>query len=260
MLGGGFRATLDYWSFDFEKPLVAEPFDAIVATMFPGGLSTNCGNPAFAGLQSRFVFFPGTPCGVANVARLRTQVVNGSDQKTSGVDLLAEYNAPEVAYGVDVTIGTTLTYVFEYKVDATIVEGLTVQPAFDGVNLLNQGQSIVPVPDWKAQAYLEFSRGAHNLRLTANYISSYVDQRAAPFLPMASLGGQALLRGRKIDENVIVDAAYRVELPWETTLVLRLQNVFDTDPSFARLSPGYDPFTGNPLGRTLKVAVTKRIW
>ncbi|MBL8770847.1 MAG: TonB-dependent receptor [Phenylobacterium sp.] len=257
---GGLRATVDYWSFDFQKPIVAEPFDAIVATMFPGGASTNCGNPAFAGLQARFQFFSGTACAVTNVARLRTGVINGADQKTSGIDALADFDFPEPMFGVDVTIGGSFSYVLEYKVDRTEVEGLVVQPAFNAVNFLNQGQSVVPLPDWKAQAYVELTRGVHNLRFTANYISSYIDQRAAPYLPLASLGGQAVLRGRKIDETLLVDAAYRVLLPWDTTLVVRVQNVFDDDPSFARLAPGYDPFTGNPLGRTLKIGVTKKVW
>lgn len=257
---GGLRATVDYWSFDFEKPLVAEPFDAIVAGMFPGGGTANCGNPAFAALQARFTFFPGTSCAVTNVARLRTRIINGSDQKTSGIDALAEFDFPEPVMGVDVTIGGSFTYVFEYKVDELRVEGVLVQPAFDGVNFLNQGQSVVPLPDWKAQLYVDFSRGPHNLRFTGNYISSYIDQRSAPFLPLAALGGQALLDGRKIEENLIVDAAYRLELPWDTTLLVRVQNIFDTDPSFARLAPGYDPFTGNPLGRTLKVGITKKVW
>jgi iron complex outermembrane receptor protein len=228
--------------------------------MFPGGSTANCGNPAFARLQARFTFFPGTTCAVTNVARLRTGVVNGSDQKTSGVDALADFDFPNPVWDTDITIGGSLTYVFEYKVDELEVEGLLVQPAFDGVNKLNQGQSIVPLPDWKAQAYVDFSRGAHNLRITANYIASYVDQRVAPFLANPALGGASVLAGRKIDDNFTVDAAYRAELPWDTTLTVRVANIFDTDPSFARLGPGYDPFTGNPLGRTLKVAFTKKIW
>lgn len=257
---GGLRATVDYWSFDFEKPIIAEPFQAIVDTMFPLGSAANCANPAFAALQARFSFFPGTPCAVTNVQRLRTNFINGSDQKTSGLDLLAEYDFPEDVWGTDVTIGGSLTYVFEYKVAATTVEGVVVQPAYDGVNRLNSGQSVVPMPDWKAQVFTEFTRGPHNLRVTANYISAYVDDRIAPFLPMATLGGQALLKGKKIKENIIVDAAYRVQLPWDASMTLRVQNIFDEDPSFARLAPGYDPFTGNPLGRTLKVIFTKQVW
>jgi iron complex outermembrane receptor protein len=35
-------------------------------------------------------------------------------------------------------------------------------------------------------------------------------------------------------------------------------NIFDRDPSAARLEASYDPFIGNPYGRTFKVAVRKR--
>jgi iron complex outermembrane receptor protein len=257
---GGFRATVDYWSFDFKDPIVAEPFQAIVDAMFPGGSSVNCGAAAFAGLQQRFTFFPGTDCAVTNVARLSTDFINGSDQKTSGVDILAQYDIPAAFMDTDVTVGVSATYVFEYKVDATSIEGIVVQPEYDAINRLNQGQSVVPMPDWKAQVFAEFTHGPHNLRVTANYISGYVDDRITPFLPSAALGGQALLKGKKIKENIIFDAAYLVDLPWETQVAVRVQNIVDKDPSFARLATGYDPFTGNPLGRTLKVSVTKKIW
>jgi iron complex outermembrane recepter protein len=235
---GDFRATVDYWSFDFQKPLVAEPFDAVVNTMFPGGLATNCGNPAFAGLQARFTF--SGVCNINNVSRLRTNWINGADQKTSGIDVLATYDFPAV--------------------DAASIEGLPVQPAFDAVGLLNQGQSVVPMPQWKAQLYADFTHGMHNLRITANYINSYIDQRTAPFVPLAALGGAQVLAGKKIEDSVLVDLSYRAQLPWDSTLVLRVANVFDSDPAFARLSAGYDPFTGNPLGRTFKVILSKKIW
>ena len=40
--------------------------------------------------------------------------------------------------------------------------------------------------------------------------------------------------------------------------MLTVNNLFDKDPSFARLDLGYDPFTGNPIGRTYKVSATKK--
>jgi iron complex outermembrane receptor protein len=253
---GGLRATIDYWSFDFKDPLVSEPLEAIVSTMFPGNSSVNCGNPAYAALQARFEFTGA--CAVTNVSRVRTQFINGSNQKTSGIDLLADYDFPNPVVGGDVTVGGSLTYVLDYKVSELLVEGLPVQPAYDAVGFLNQGQSVVPVPEWKGQFYTDYSNGPHNLRVTVNYISSYIDQRASPFVPLASLGGARLMRGQKIAETVMVDLSYRVFLPWDTTVNVRVANVFDEDPSFARLAPGYDPFTGNPMGRTVKFSVAKK--
>jgi len=65
-------------------------------------------------------------------------------------------------------------------------------------------------------------------------------------------------KGQKIKAYETVDLNYRVFLPWDTTLVLTVNNLFDKDPSFARLDLGYDPFTGNPLGRTYKISATKK--
>ena len=40
--------------------------------------------------------------------------------------------------------------------------------------------------------------------------------------------------------------------------VFTIDNVFDEEPPFARLDLLYDPFTGNALGRTFKLNVTKK--
>ena len=60
------------------------------ATGVPGNSPVNCGNPAFAQLQARFTFQGA--CGVSTISRVRTQTVNGSDVKTSGVDFLVNYD------------------------------------------------------------------------------------------------------------------------------------------------------------------------
>jgi iron complex outermembrane receptor protein len=41
-------------------------------------------------------------------------------------------------------------------------------------------------------------------------------------------------------------------------VTLAITNIFDKDPSYARLDLGYDPFTGDPLGRTYKVGLRKK--
>ncbi|HVI32208.1 TonB-dependent receptor [Phenylobacterium sp.] len=260
---GGFQATIDYWDFDFDNPLVTEPVGGIFSTLFPTGSGTgNCGNPAFAALQSRFVFGAGGVCSVANLSRIRTFVVNGPRVKTNGIDVLANYRMDDV-WGGDAAFGATLTYTLEYSVEATTVEGVVVSPAFEGVNHLNYQTQIVPVPDWKGNAFVEYTTGPHNFRVQVNHIASYTDQRTSPFPPnvVQNATGATLPRsneGRKIEAFTTVDATYRWQAPWDTTVVLDVDNVFDTDPPFARLDLGYDPFTANPLGRTFKVSVTKR--
>ncbi|WP_374471518.1 TonB-dependent receptor domain-containing protein [Phenylobacterium sp.] len=260
---GGFSATVDYWSFDFDNPLVTEPVGGIFQTLFPTGTGTgNCGNPALAALQSRFVFGAGGTCSVANLSRIRTFWVNGPAVKTNGVDILANYRVDDI-WGGSAAVGATLTYTLEYSVEATTVEGVVVSPAFEGVNYLNYQTQIVPVPDWKGHAFAEYSTGPHNFRVQVNHIAGYVDQRASPFPPNAlptATGASQLRsnRGRKIGAFTTVDFTYRLQAPWDTTIVLDVDNVFDQDPPFARLDLGYDPFTATPLGRNFKLSVTKR--
>lgn len=254
---GGLRATLDYWNFDFDKQLIAEPYDSIVSAMFPGGSSANCGNAAYAALQSRFTFNGGV-CSLAATSRLRTSYINGPKVKTSGIDALADFDFPQPILGGDVAIGGSLAYVLEYKVGSMTIDGLPVQPAYDAVGKLNVGRSVTPIPQWKAQFYLDYTNGVHNLRLTGNFVSSYIDDRASIIAPNANLGGARVLRGQKIKENLTIDAAYRVFLPWESTMTVRVQNIFNQDPSFARLATNYDPWTGSPLGRTIKLSLEKK--
>ncbi|HWA62736.1 MAG TPA: TonB-dependent receptor, partial [Caulobacteraceae bacterium] len=88
---GHFTATIDYWSFNFKKPLITEPVAGIVNAMFPGGASTNCTNhPEYAALLSRFVFNL-NGCGIGNVVRLDTNTINGPQVKTAGIDFSADY-------------------------------------------------------------------------------------------------------------------------------------------------------------------------
>jgi hypothetical protein len=54
------------------------------------------------------------------------------------------------------------------------------------------------------------------------------------------------------------DFTYRVNLPWETTVTATVQNVFDRDPSFARVASSYNSFLESPTGRTFRVGLTKK--
>ena len=66
------------------------------------------------------------------------------------------------------------------------------------------------------------------------------------------------LRQLQIDETWVHEIDYRWLAPWDVTVNLSIDNVFDAEPSFARLDLNYDPFTGSALGRTYKVSVKKK--
>ena len=260
---GDFKASIDYFYFDFKNPIVAEPVAGMVASLYPNGAAgaNNCADPAYAGLVARFTFNGACGTPTTSIARLRTNYINGAPVKNSGLDFSAEYRFREVAGG-DLTFGGNATYIQKYKVGATVVEGITVEKAFDAVGLLNYQTTVVPIPRWKGDVFAEWNTGPHNLRLSVKYIGSYTDQRTAPFAANAykdtTGAGVTVSAGKKIKEQILTDLAYRVFLPWDTTATLAITNIFDKDPSYARLDLGYDPFTGDPLGRTYKVGLRKK--
>ena len=265
---GGLKASVDWWKFDFENPIIAEPSASIVSAMFGAGSNANCGNPAYAGLLSRFNLSAAC-ASVANpltlINRVRTQVVNGPAVSTSGYDFLVDYDFGEVLGG-DLRLGSSITYTSEYKVDAFVVEGITVQTAFDAVGLLNYQLGPTSLPQLKGSAFVEYTRGPHNIRWTINYIDEYEDQRTTPFTaPVTYLNPTTgvsttvtIPAGKTIEKFVTHELDYRVLLPWNTTVVASIDNVFDEDPPFARLDLNYDPFTASGLGRTWKLSVTKK--
>jgi iron complex outermembrane receptor protein len=133
-----------------------------------------------------------------------------------------------------------------------------VQPSFDAVGLLNYQTSVYPLPQWKGNAYIEWSNASQNLRFTVNHIDSYTDQRTSIFAPSPNWGGATISAGKEIDAQTTYDLNYRLDFGENTTLLAGVQNLTDEDPAFARLDLNYDPFTGDAIGRTVRVGVRQR--
>jgi iron complex outermembrane recepter protein len=253
---GGFQASLDYWRYDFDGPIEAEPVSGMVSAMFGASGTANCGRPEYAGLQSRFTFSGGV-CAVSNVQRVATYAFNAANVSTSGFDLQASYDFDMGA--THVQAGFASSYVLEYQVDDVVVEGITVQPAFDAAGLLNYQTTAYPLPQLKGQAWLQGAIGDHSLRLQLNYLDGYTDQRGADvFGPnTAALAGASVTAGKEIGSLATVDVTWRWQ-PFDTTTVsLALVNLFDQDPPFARLDQNFDPFTASPLGFTARFGVSQ---
>jgi iron complex outermembrane receptor protein len=257
---GGFRGSIDYYRFDFQDSITAEPVAGIVNALFPNGATgaNNCANPAFAGIVSRFTFLGA--CSAATISRLRTNYVNGSKIRTSGIDLVGEYDIQDVIGGT-ATLGLNGTYVIEYKVGAQVVEGIPVAAAFEAAGYLNYQTVATPMPKVKLQAFTQYANDTHNLRFTMNYVGRYTDQRTAPFALNSIRDATGALitntRGKRIGNFVTIDGSYRLQVAEGFALTATVDNIFDKDPPFARLDLSYDPFTADALGRTFKLGVRK---
>ena len=253
---GGFRASVDFWRYDFAGPIESEPVSGMVSALFGVSGSANCGDPTYAGLEARFTFSGGV-CSAANVQRLATYAFNSADVSTSGFDFQASYDAS--FGGGQVQVGVSGSYIIEYRVDDVVVEDIAVQPAFDAAGLLNYQTTAYPLPRRKGQAWVQGTLGTHSVRIQANYVGGYTDQRGAEvFGPnAAALAGASVTTGKTIESYTTVDATWRWKVLERTSLSLALFNLFDAGPPFARLDQNFDPFTASPLGFTAKLGVSQ---
>ncbi len=237
-----FNATLDYWRFDLEDTLTTDPLGGMVDTLFGAGGTDNCGNAAYAALEARFTF--SGACGIANVARVETYVVNGSSREIDGIDFSIS-NYWDLSNGDVVTLGTQGSYTLGYDLEDVFVDGVLVESARDATGYLNAQTSAYPLPELKGQVYGEYTKGDANFRLVSKYTDEYIDQRY----------------NVPVDSQLTWDFHYRylwnTDLA-ETVINVSVENLTDKDPSFARLDLDYDPFTGNALGRTFKVGVSAK--
>ncbi|WP_034799566.1 TonB-dependent receptor domain-containing protein [Hyphomonas beringensis] len=242
----GFTASVDYYNFDFSDPIIVEDQASIVNA----AIAAVTAGDAEAGILSRITFEGGDPFGFTtrpgdNIARVQTNVVNGPDIQTSGIDLRAE-QAWDMGQAA-LTVGGDMTYIIEYDVDDFDIEGVAI-PGGDRVGQFNRSNFSRSLPQWKANLFANYAIGNHNFRGVMRHIDSYDDERG-------DLTGNGT---SEIDSQTTFDLFYTWQSEWDLDIGLSVVNVTDEDPPFAQFDLNYDPYTHNPFGRTFKISVTKR--
>ncbi|MCA6276547.1 MAG: TonB-dependent receptor [Phenylobacterium sp.] len=267
---GGLVATLDYFNFRFKEELTEESGGRLYATMFPGNTNVNCGNPAFAALQSRFTF--AGACGAGNVARLKSFVVNGPGTETSGLEMRAQYDWDGWFDGAWST-GFEATYLLEYKRGAVRLKEAPIEiaPGEDRAGLSDLVNDFFSYPGIKGNAYVAYVNGPVSVRWQLRYAEGTSPAFGSPLFittpnasattttgcTTSSCAGRDLKPVGKSDDFWQHDMVVRWEAPWGTTLTASLQNILDSDPPYAPSQYNYDYTQGNPLGRTFEVGFTK---
>ena len=223
--GDNLFATVDYWSYDFEKPLVTEPFGAVLAAACPTA-ACDQSSPYFP----RLAF--GGPPAATNLEIIDVFIINGPDIKTDGVDFSMSY---EFGLGSGVmTIGTTGTQILGYEIDSWVLGD-----AYDALGSMNYGTSLArSLVEWKGRGTLNYAMGAINARYNVNYIDEYERDTAAI----------------TVDSQVTHDLHlnYRLETNG-IDIWMSILNLTDEDPPFTGIEMNYDAFTHNPFGRIIKI-------
>ena len=259
--GGGFSGTIDYYKYKLRQAIINDPLSAMLLTLYPTVSTNNCATLPAAYL-ARFTF-SGTGCtgGAANVARVTTFLQNGARQTNEGIDIVANYRQNHLFdRDIRLGIGGSATRVLKNAISDITVAGVVVQRAYNGVGLLNYQASLYPIPKWKGQAFVDLGFGPIDMRLQGNYTGGLHDQRfdsrTGPFEPNYNLGGITVTRGADISKFVTADYNVQLQLPANIVLTGTVTNIFDRDPPFAREDYNYEPFIGNPLGRTYKIGAS----
>ena len=268
-------ATVDYWNYKLDNQITSVPANIVatsVAGVGNGSQFVNCASP----LRGLITFNNNNTCaqGVTvgnDIARIRSDTTNGPTVRTDGVDADVTYRFDEVLDG-SLDLGANVSYILNYKQDAFVFGGITVSPAYQAAGFTNYDRLPGTIPKWRGQFFADYARGPHNLRWTINYVDSAKDNRGPTTVQTGSssncnvanaLAGTAIncqltTRGLKVSSFISHDLTYQLALPHDMTLSATVFNVLDTEPSKARLELSYDPFIGNPLGRSYKVGLKKR--
>lgn len=243
-----FRLIVDYYDIRTKDQIgqIADP-NQIANLVFNGvgGRTTTC-DPAVQPLLRRVTF--NSPCTVGMSAvgafsSISTRYGNGPGQTTNGFDIQADYGLP-LGPG-DLSLSLTATKITELKTGPTSLDGVVVSTGDDRLGTLNFATFAQAAPEWRANLGANYEMGRQNFRLGVNYVSAVTDERAG------------VQYGEEGEAWVTVDFTYRIALDDDLALTATVANVLDRDPPPAQEEFGYDPWTGNPLGRTIEVGVRK---
>ena len=247
--GHYFSLIVDYFDIRTEDQIgeVADP-NQIANLVFngPGGTITTCDANAQP-LLRRVTFNAGCAVGMSGVgsfSSIATRYGNGAGQTTNGFDVQANYELP---FGPgDLSLGLNATLVTELKTGATQLDGVTISAGDDRLGKLNFATFAQSAPRLRANFNANYRLDAQNFRLGLNYVSAVQDERAG------------VQYGENGETWVTADFTYRLEFSDQLALSATVANILDRDPPSAQEEFGYDPWTANPLGRTLEVGVRKK--
>lgn len=251
---GNLRFSVDYFDFKIIDELKTVSHNQLLNTTFVGSPGAagliNCS----AALIDRITFLngqgasgctQGTTVG-DDVTSIRSVFGNGPGAQTSGIDYDIAYNFD--ALGGELTLAANATQVLEYEISAFELNGTELTPGIDGLGFANYSREGDIVSEIRGNASANYSYDNHNVRYVLRYIQGVTDDR---FIGTAN---------ENIDDFVTSNLYYQYTMPFDEdfTLSFSVENLTDEDPPFTVQQYSYDPFIGNPLGRTFEIGLRKQ--
>ncbi len=195
--------------------------------------------------------------GASSLNTAITEIGNGHNEITSGIDFDATYDMP--VWEGDLTLNVAGTYLLEFERTARILDGVEVAPADDRLGFVNFESIPFPHSEWRVNFSANYNWDQHNTRFMARYVSGLEDERAS-LIPVGVLPGTstpypAITNGAKVDDPLLFDLTYVYDYSDNWRFTANITNLLDTDPPFIWTEFGYDPRIADALGRTIEIGV-----
>jgi iron complex outermembrane receptor protein len=213
---------IDYWSFDYKNVIIEQNPQAILN-------AAALGDP-----QAQSQVIRDSASGL--LLRVDSFYANASALETDGLDLMFSREL-DLRGGGELRTGLEATYIASYDL---------VDPqagAIDGAGRRNFANFGTSTPEWRANAFVQWSNERHGVSAYLRFIDSYVDDEVDL--------GQGPEFFRPIDSQVTLDAQYtlRLRAARAPTLTFGAINLTDEDPPRVHTSGGYDSKVHDPRGR-----------
>jgi len=242
----GLDVSLDWWKIRIENVIAAESVTSILNNCYVLGIEAACNR-----------FERGTSGRTANqVVDVTRTLVNGGYQETAGYDLGVKYRLPELPFG-NFVIDWKTTYVdyLEYKADN---EAETPVEQFTGW----EGNFRV-----RSNLNVDWSFGDFGVNWGVRYYSgmkeacSYdLDGGRECNLPDFSSSYTLAQPSRKVGSNTFHDLQLRYNAPWDATISLGANNVFNHEGPvmYSQPNSSFSYYGGFDIGRYYYLKYTQR--
>lgn len=233
--GSNLSATLDYWFFDFDNPIITEAYTQLVAAYASGG-------DAQAAVQSQIICQSGVAdgsCAASGIERINPYIVNGPKLESEGVDFFVGYETDTV---MPVTMGVEGSYTLSNKVSDYFKGDVLIAAGEETAGYYNFNNTARPIPELRARAFATVGVSAEmTLSAYLNHSASVKDRRTN--LPAGV---------DSIDDFTTVDVHINIDVDESLAVTLSAINAGDEMPPVAYSDIMYDSYNHNPLGRIIK--------
>jgi outer membrane receptor protein involved in Fe transport len=240
---GNFNMTLDYWNIDFEDVIVIENAQTKVTieNVLCNARTPDCRDPDI--LRNPLVGEDPNDNlqHSGDISKVIANFVNAPTIETSGVDLNAALGFDTNSLG-SLVVGLDYSYMFNYDIGSIpgVVGGVVTTVAIDAVGSRNDSNIATSLPQFRANAYLDWFGERHNAKLVVRHIDEYEDDKSGANQQFNSV----------IDSWTTVDLYYNFNFSNDrSTLGFNVTNIADEDPPFADQDLNFDARVHSPFGR-----------